>query len=79
MNAGRLTSKLRNAVAKSDRTPAAIAWDAGMNPSQMYRFLDGATITLETADRLAELLGLDLTPATSTTKKKAAKLARASK
>ena len=69
MNAGRLTNALRKAITKSDKTPAAIAWDAGMNPSQLYRFLDGATITLETADRLAELLGLDLTPATTTAKK----------
>lgn len=65
MTAGRLTDALRKAIAQSDRSPAAIAWDADAHPSQIYRFLEGGTIKLDTADRLAELLGLDLTHATT--------------
>lgn len=72
MTAGRLTDALRKAIAQSDRTPAAIAWDADVNPSQVYRFLEGGTIKLATADRLAELLGLDLTHAATTKKAKPA-------
>ena len=69
MNAGRLTVALKKAITQSDRSPAAIAWDADVNPSQVYRFLKGKTIKLDTADRLAELLGLDLTHAAKDKKK----------
>ena len=71
MKAGRLTNALRKAIKQSDQTPAAIAWDSDLNPSQIYRFLEGGTLTLESADRLAELLGLDLSPATKPTRKPA--------
>lgn len=57
---GKLTNALRQAIKRSERSQADLAWSAGMNPSQMYRFMAGGTLTLATLDRLAELLGAEL-------------------
>ena len=60
MSEGKLSRALRDAIRASEKTPAAIAWEAELNPSQVYRFLDGGTITLDSADALADVLGAEL-------------------
>lgn len=54
---------LRNAIADSGMTMYRIAKDAAVDFSTVSRFCNGErTITLETADKLSECLGLELRP-----------------
>ena len=56
-----ITNALKEAIKISGWTPASLAWQSGLNPSQLYRFLEGQTsLTLESVDQLAEVLGLKL-------------------
>lgn len=81
-----ITTALQRAIKISGWTPASLAWQAGLNPSQLYRFLEGkTTLTLESVDKLAEVLGLRMIrdvdkaakpPAAKAAKVKAAKPAR---
>lgn len=57
-----LREKLKSAIDASGRAPAAIAWEAGIEPSQVYRFLQGSEIKLATASALAQVLELELVP-----------------
>src|ERR1700683_3696504 len=58
----RIAEPLRRAIAKSSVSRAEIARKSGVAESVLSRFLAGKQgITLETAGRLAEVLGLRLT------------------
>jgi hypothetical protein len=54
--------RLRQAIKVSEQTPGWIAGQAGIERSMMARFMDGASINLQTAERLGRVLGLDLLP-----------------
>jgi plasmid maintenance system antidote protein VapI len=57
-----LSEEIRTAILKADLTAYELAQAAGVDRSVLSRFLAGKrTITLETADRLAEVLRLKLT------------------
>jgi plasmid maintenance system antidote protein VapI len=57
-----LSEEIRAAILKADLTAYELAQAAGVDRSVLSRFLAGKrTITLETADRLAEVLRLKLT------------------
>lgn len=69
-----LSDALRAAVRADERSQAEIAREAGMTPANLTRWLAGrATITLETADRLAGLLGGTLVFAAKRNPRKSAK------
>jgi hypothetical protein len=56
-----MAAQLRAAVADDDRTPHAIAHDAGLDAKILGRFLAGERgLSLGSADRLAGTLGLRL-------------------
>lgn len=56
-----ITNALKKAIKGSGLTTASLAWQSGLNPSQLYRFLEGQTsLTLESVDQLAEVLELEL-------------------
>jgi hypothetical protein len=57
----RITNALRAALIADGRPLAAIASAAGVTPAMLYRFRDGRTISLQTADALADVLSVDLT------------------
>lgn len=53
---------LRRAVEQSDETRYRIAKESGINASQLARLVSGERgLSLETAERLAEYLGLEIT------------------
>jgi predicted transcriptional regulator len=56
-----LAESLRAAARKSGRTPYAIAKEAGTTPEVVSRFLRGADIRINTAGKIAVVLGLELT------------------
>ena len=57
-----LSEEIRTAILKADLTAYELAQAASVDRSVLSRFLAGKrTITLETADRLAEVLRLRLT------------------
>jgi len=59
-----LSDQLRERIIRDGRSLAAIAREAGIERAGLWRFMRGDhTITLETADRLAAVLGLQLTDA----------------
>jgi predicted transcriptional regulator len=53
---------LRHALSEDPRTIYEIAKAIAIEPDSLYRFQQGKDIRLETADRLARALGLQLTP-----------------
>jgi plasmid maintenance system antidote protein VapI len=58
-----VSDALRRALKTSESSRYAISKETGITESTLSRFLHGqATITLETADRLAHILGLQLVP-----------------
>ena len=57
-----ISEQLREAIGKSDMSPYELAEAANVNRSVLSRFINGhRSITLETLDRLAEVLALKLT------------------
>ena len=57
----KLTDAIRAAVKASDQTPYAIAKGAGVARSQLSRLLSGESgMTVDTIERLAEYLGLEI-------------------
>ena len=59
-----LAGQLRKAITDSGLTPYRIAADAGVDRAAMTRFVNGDRgLTLSTASRIAEYLGLELRPA----------------
>ena len=66
---GPVSDALRKAIAKSKRTPCAIAREAGIDPAPMYRFLARtAQLKLSSVDALFRVLSLEVKPAKSTSK-----------
>jgi len=58
-----IAGALRRALKTSELSRYAIAKETGITQSILSRFLHGkAGITLDTADRLAKILGLQLVP-----------------
>ena len=58
-----LNEQLRRAIADSGLTPYRIATDADVDRSVMTRFVNGERgLTLTTASRIADYLGLELRP-----------------
>ena len=56
-----LAEQLRRAIAASGLTPYRIATDAGVDRAIMTRFVNGDRgLTLDTASRIADYLGLEL-------------------
>lgn len=55
-----ITDAMRRAVVKSGLTHYALGKRAGVRPQIITRFIDGLDIRLETAERLAAVLGLEL-------------------
>lgn len=67
----KLTNEIRAAVKASDQTPYAIAKGANVARSQLSRLLSGESgMTVDTIERLADYLGLQITiaPKGKTTK-----------
>ena len=59
-----LSEQLRRAIRDSGLTPYRIATDAGVDRAVMTRFVNGDRgLTLDTASRITEYLGLELRPA----------------
>jgi transcriptional regulator with XRE-family HTH domain len=56
----KVSETLRAAVDAADRTRYRICKDAGIDQATMSRFMNGAGLSLEVVDRLAEALGLEL-------------------
>jgi len=54
---GKLTDGLRTAIEMSDKNRSAIAREAGIEASVLSRFMTGSSIALDTADKIAEVLG----------------------
>jgi transcriptional regulator with XRE-family HTH domain len=54
--------KLRAAVRLSSLTQYAICQAAGIERSMLTRFMQGAGISLETAEKIGRVLGFDLVP-----------------
>jgi hypothetical protein len=64
MKGGRknMVDVLRKAIRDSGMTHYRLAKDAGIKPSQLDFFMDGErTLTVETAAKVADVLGLELT------------------
>ena len=57
-----LSQALRDALLTEGRTIYEIAKAIGIEPDSLYRFQGGKDIRLDTADRLAKALGLELQP-----------------
>lgn len=56
-----VTDELRRAIAGSGVTLYQVAKDSDVEPSVIYRFMAGKqSLTLDTVDRLAAYLGLEL-------------------
>jgi ribosome-binding protein aMBF1 (putative translation factor) len=67
----KLAEALRAAIQASEHSQASIAKETGIDSGIISRFVRGErTLTLSTASRIADMLGLELTTAT---KKPAAK------
>ena len=65
-----LAGQLRKAIKESGLTPYRIATDANVDRAIMTRFVNGDRgLTLDTASRIAEFLGLELRPARKRNKK----------
>jgi predicted transcriptional regulator len=64
-----LSLALREAIIEDGRTIYEISKAIGIEPDSLYRFQQGKDIRLETADRLARELGLELKPIKRTRKK----------
>jgi plasmid maintenance system antidote protein VapI len=52
---------LRQEIDTSDKTPGWIAGQAGIERSVLARFMGGASINLQTAEKLGRVLGIELT------------------
>lgn len=58
-----ISSDLRKAIERDERSWCALARDAGMSPIQLTRFIrDERGLTTPTVDALCEALGLELRP-----------------
>lgn len=65
-----LAGQLRKAIRDSGLTPYRIATDAGVDRAAMTRFVNGDRgLTLDTASRITDFLGLELRPARKRNKK----------
>ena len=62
----KISESLRDAIENSGQSLYKIAKGTGVPNPTLYRWIDGsrANISIETADRLAEYLGLELQPVT---------------
>lgn len=56
----KLTDQLRQAIDAADRSRYRIALDAGIDHATMSRFMNGAGLSMEALDAIAETLGLEL-------------------
>ena len=56
----KVSDVLRAAVNAADRTRYRICQDAEIDQATMSRFMNGAGLSLDVVDRLAETLGLEL-------------------
>ena len=64
---GPVSEALRQAIAKSKRTPCSIAREAGIDPAPMYRFLARtAQLKLASVDALFRVLSLEVRSAKRT-------------
>lgn len=58
----RILDAIREAIDESDETRNRIAIGSGVNPSQLARLVSGERgLSIETAERLADHLGLEIT------------------
>ena len=57
----KVSETLRAAVNAADRTRYRICQDAQIDQASLSRFMNGAGLSLDAIDRLAETLGLELT------------------
>ncbi len=56
-----ITAQLKDAIRDSGRTHYDIGKEAGINPSQIDRFMSGDRgLHLKTAEKIIEVLGLEL-------------------
>jgi len=55
-----VADQLRAHVAKSDRSLYQLAKEAGIHRSALTRFMRGGTLTIESIERLAPVVGLVL-------------------
>lgn len=61
-----ISTTLRAALRASKRSRYAIAKEAGLSPINLDRFLNGGDLKLQSADRIAHVLGLKLRSAAKT-------------
>jgi plasmid maintenance system antidote protein VapI len=56
-----ISEQLREAIRESEKSVTAIAADSQIPQPMLTRFVNGKDIRLQTADRLAEYFGVELT------------------
>ena len=56
----KLTDQLRQAIDAADRSRYRIALEAGIDHATMSRFMNGAGLSMEALDAIAETLDLEL-------------------
>jgi transcriptional regulator with XRE-family HTH domain len=60
-----MSEVLRIAILSADRSRYALAQESGVSQAQLSRFVSGErSLRLDSADRIAEALGLRLVPST---------------
>ena len=65
-----LSEQLRRAVRESEMSRYQIWQRTGILQSVLSRFVNGGSVSLDTADKLVELLGLELVAKSKPTKKR---------
>ena len=65
-----LSERLRKAVRESEMSRYQIWQQTGILQSVLSRFVNGGSVSLDTADKLAELLGLELVARSKPTQKR---------
>lgn len=53
-----ILARLRAAINDDSRTTNAIAIEARVSPTNLYRFMEGFEVTTKTATKLGEVVGL---------------------
>jgi transcriptional regulator with XRE-family HTH domain len=62
-----ISNRLRNAITASGKTHYRLAKEAGIRPQQLDYFIAGRRgLRIDTLDKLAPVLGLELRPRSST-------------
>lgn len=72
----KILSEIRKAMRTGEKSRYRLAKDTGIDPAALSRFINNETVGMgvETAERLAEALGLDITIKPQSPKKRTGRL-----